>query len=202
LSHVILKHNMNAAKITTIMVLLGIVVGLTLFSRSKNNDSIDNPEILSYSSPTLGVSFQYPKDYYLEEKNTGTPQRNRTTVILYEDTLENKEVREGTAPPREGPVAITLDFFQNAVNESYTPENWVRGTNNSNFKLSPDSIITETSVDDKEAVAYRWSGLYEGQSVVFVHRNHVVMASVTYLTPEDEIISVFNDLMKSLSLEQ
>jgi hypothetical protein len=191
---------MSTKKIIAIIVLLIVLIGLVVFSRSRSATPVDET-LKTYSSQTLGVSFEYPAHYYLEEKNTGSPQRNRMTLVLYEDTEENREVREGTAPPREGPTAITLDFFQLVENESYTPADWVRGISNSNYKLSPDGVITETSIAGREAVSYRWSGLYEGHSTVFMHDNNVVMASVTYITPEDEIISVFNNLMNSISLE-
>src|SRR3989344_7074505 len=48
-----------------------------------------------YNSARFGISFFYPKGYHLEEREVGDALRYRTTIVLTEDTEENRLVREG-----------------------------------------------------------------------------------------------------------
>jgi len=133
---------MSTKKILSIGALLIALVGLVWFSRSDtpNKTSADT----FYKSIPYRLSFSYPSDYFLEEKNTGSATRSRYTITLYEDTKENRLVREGKSPGREGPVAITVDIFQNLENQSL--ESWVRGTSDIvmmsvTFLSSSDEIV-------------------------------------------------------------
>ena len=168
---------------------------LAVLSRSQNEPK---EKTKHYESSSIGIAFDYPNNYFLEVKDTGSPQRKRTAIILTEDTEENRLVREGKTPPREGPVAITVDIFQNS--EKLSAEGWVRGMSYSNFKLSSDEPTIFT-YKDRDAVSYRWSGLYEGQSVVFAHKENIVMLSVTFIAPSDSIITVFEDMLESVELK-
>lgn len=153
-----------------------------------------------YVSTHHTLSFKYHDSYYLEEKEVGNGERSHHFISLTEDTEENKQVREGTAPPREGPTAITVDIFQNNL-DNMNAEKWITETNNSNFKLSPDGILTKATVGGKEATSYRWSGLYEGKSVVVATPEFVYMFSVSYLTPEDVILRDFDALLATVNVQ-
>ncbi|OGZ93602.1 MAG: hypothetical protein A3H69_05795 [Candidatus Sungbacteria bacterium RIFCSPLOWO2_02_FULL_47_9] len=48
-----------------------------------------------YSNPIYGLSFQYPKKYFLEEKEVGTAIRAYHVLTLTLDSVENKRIREG-----------------------------------------------------------------------------------------------------------
>src|SRR3989344_3620110 len=57
------------------------------------------PDISSqkiYSNDTYGLRFEYPATYYLETKEESEPGRTHVSIILTEDTEENRELREGT----------------------------------------------------------------------------------------------------------
>ncbi|OGZ44692.1 MAG: hypothetical protein A3C84_02095 [Candidatus Ryanbacteria bacterium RIFCSPHIGHO2_02_FULL_48_12] len=138
----------------------------------------------SYANAALRFEFKYPIRYYLEEREVGNAERSHFVVTLTEDTEENRLVREGKSPGREGPVAITLDVFQNI--ENLSADAWVRGMSDSNFKLSPDSKASTVQIGPETAVAYHWSGLYEADSFVFAKNGLIYMATVTYITPEDQ----------------
>ncbi|MEK9131414.1 MAG: hypothetical protein AAB447_00715 [Patescibacteria group bacterium] len=152
-----------------------------------------------YLSSEFGIEFFYPKNYFLETKEFGNAERRHVAIILTEDTKENKAVREGRAPGREGPVAITFDLYQNP--EGGTPLQWVKGNNNSNYKLSSTGTIRNTIVASESAVAYSFSGLYEADATAFAHRGYMVLATVTYLTPEDQIRKDFTALLKTVLLQ-
>mgnify|MGYP003394339946 CR=1 FL=1 len=189
---------------TTLLALVGIVVllgGVFFYAREEHSAEMEEPptnqELKTYRSETTGISFRYPSAYFLEEKDLSSGKHTRYAIILTEDTEENRQVREGTAPPREGPTAITIDIFQNNL-DNYTTENWIRGTNDSNFKLSPDGTLTSVIVGDESGLYYRWSGLYEGETVAVARPRFVYALSATYLNPEDQIRRDFEEITKTL----
>jgi len=162
---------------------------------------IDEPQDVAfkeYSSTIFGMTFKYPSYYFLEEKNTGTSQRPRTTIILTEDTEENRLVREDLSPGREGPVAITIDIHQNDI-DNLSAEAWVRSSNDSNFKLS-NGLLSSVTIAGRQAVSYAWSGLYEADNVVVASNDNLYSLAVTYLTPSDQIRRDFHNLLTSISL--
>ena len=177
------------------IILTGIFVAATR-EHDAPRESVSPTEKM-YRSEALGIAFDYPAHYYLEEKNLSTGARTRYALILTEDTEENRAVREGTAGPREGPTAITIDIFQNNL-DNYTTEKWVRGTNDSNFKLSPDGVLTATLLGGEAALTYRWSGLYEGETVAVARPDFIYAASVTFLTPEDTTRDDFDKVLESV----
>ncbi len=187
---------MPRKKIISIVVLALILIGLIWVSRSREiNIQKDTKE---YSSLSYGISFSYNDIYHIEEKNTGNGERSRHTIILTEDTEENRLVREGKSPPREGPTAISIDIFQNLEKQSV--ESWIKNTSDSNYKLG-DGTLVPLTLNQKDAFSYRWSGLYEGNSVVFTHKDNIVMMSVTFLTPQDQILTDFETLLATINFE-
>lgn len=187
---------MSVKKVSSIAALLVVLIGLIWFSRTQNV-STDN-SIKTYKSISYGISFLYPENYFLEEKPTGNGERSRYTITITEDTKENRLVREGKTEAREGPVSITIDVFQNLENQS--AESWIKRTSYSNYKLGDGNILPIT-LGGKDALSYRWSGLYEGNSVVFVHKGNVIMMSVTFLSPTDPIVDIFESILETTTLE-
>jgi flagellar basal body rod protein FlgG len=182
-----------------IIVVLGLIVWTLQIKNLGTNTGDVNTK--TYNSSLFGFSFDYPENYFLEEKDLGNSERMHTVLVLTEDSEENRTLREGTASTtaREGPTAITIDVFQNLENE--TGESWIRGNGNSNFKLSPDGILLTAKVGSRDGYAYRWSGLYEGNSIVFSHKGNIIMSSVTYLGPNDQIVRDFDIIMRSFELK-
>ncbi|MDO8552636.1 MAG: hypothetical protein Q7S01_03870 [bacterium] len=139
-----------------------------------------------YTNGQYGLSFEYPSTYVLQEKEVGNGERMHYSIVLLDrEWLAN--IPEGG----EGPPAISVDIFQNDI-EQMKVEDWIRGTNFSNFKLSPDGNLSTTTVAGREAYTYRWDGLYQAESYVFSHKDNIVMFSVTFNAPEDQIRSEFS----------
>lgn len=145
-----------------------------------------------YSSDAYGITFQYPNSYALTEAQRGNGERALHVVTLVRKT--------GVPPPKdgEGPPTIELAFYQNNL-DKLSAVAWVKNDSRSNWKLG-DGTLATTTVSGVPAVFYRWSGLYEGATLAFPHKGNIVTASVTYLTPEDENIRVFQDILSSLRL--
>lgn len=152
-----------------------------------------------YASEEFGISFEYPDKYFLEEKSLGNGERIHHTIILTEDTEENRMVREGQAPGREGPIAITIDIFQNDVHY-LRAEDWVKNNNSSNWKLPPDEDMSESEISGLPAVTYPWSGLYEGRSVVALTEDFIYMFSETHMSPQDFTVSDFDSLLRTVEI--
>jgi hypothetical protein len=139
----------------------GIYFYVAGFLADPNNNNQQNTPIstdATYSSDKYGISFSYPASYQLTEVDAeGSALREHHTIVLQRKT--DLPVPEGG----EGPPAITIDIYQNNL-DNRTTEDWIRGDSRSNFKLG-DGTLSKVVVDDKDALSYRWSGLYEGTTV-------------------------------------
>lgn len=151
-----------------------------------------------FESEDLGLSFEYPNDYFLEVKSTGNAERYRFTIVLTEDTEANRQIRDGEVVGGEGPTAITVDVFQNTP-ESYTPLSWVQDVNHSNFKLSNGQTAT-TTVSGLPAVSYQWSGLYEADATVTATARWVYSFTATYIASTDRTRADLVELIKTVKI--
>ena len=97
------------------------------------------------------------------------------------------------------PTGISIDIYQNDLDRQ-TLYGWLTGSSASNFKLSPDGTYTTASVDGREAIAYRWSGLYEADNTAFLHKDNIVSIAATYITPDDDSLRVYRGLLNSMEL--
>lgn len=192
----------NGIVIGLVVVVLA-VVGVYIAINPNMADRVsENPveERVSYTSSDYGLTFLYPKSYFIVERDLGNGERYHHQIALYKDTQENRDVIAGKSPGREGPVSITFDIYQNNL-DNLTPEVWVKNTSSSNFKLS-DGVLTPATVSGTEALSYRYSGLYENDALVFAHKGNMVLAGVSFITPEEEIRVVFSDVIESVVLSK
>lgn len=176
-----------------VSVVVSVCVWIYFFS------STPSPAFQTYRNEALGISFSYPTSYFMEEKQSRSGERDLYEIILTDDTPENRLVREGKAPGREGPPAISVSVYQNNL-DKLSVDRWIATSGFSQFKLSPDGQISPVTISGTvAALRYRWSGLYEGQSVVFGGpRDTIVSASVTYLGVTDRIVSDFEEILKTM----
>ena len=139
-----------------------------------------------YANGVYGIAFQYPSRYLLAEQEV---EAGHYTITLIEEA-------DAVLPENgEGPTAITIDIYEG--NDLLT--DWL-ATANSNFNLG-DGTHASTSVSGTEALSYRWSGLYEGETTAFLHNGNVIAVSVTYMSREDTIRADYYALLASLNLE-
>lgn len=146
--------------------------------------------MISYTNSEYSISFEYPASYVFEE---GQEAGHHSIVLM------DKEVAAQAPKNGEGPTAITFEIFENP--RALSPLAWAKATPASNFQLSPDQMLASSTQADAESIAYVWDGLYRGESYVFEHGTRIVMASVTTLTPEDQIRKDFEKILRTLSLE-
>ena len=149
----------------------------------------------TYTNTSYGISFAYPDTYVLEEREVGNAERYHYAITLMDRVASRNIPQNG-----EGPTSITVDIFQNDL-DKLLAEAWVKGNNNSNFKLSPDGLLTSTTVADEEALRYTWDGLYRGESVVLSHKDTIIMLSVQWISEEDQIVDDFARVLSSVNLQ-
>ncbi|MHB1330835.1 MAG: hypothetical protein ACYCY6_02605 [Minisyncoccota bacterium] len=151
-----------------------------------------SPVSKEYSSDKFGLKFLYTDKYLLEEKQIDETQ---TTIVLIEDTEENRAVVEGRSPGREGPTSITVSIFEDPT--ATTLREWTQTDERSNFKLS-NGTVEEGMISNKESILYVSDGLYPTVNILALHRGRVMQFSVSYLTLEDEIRGDFSKILDSV----
>lgn len=146
----------------------------------------------SYHSEEYGVAFEYPATYQLEERSgEGNAQRQQFTITLINEA--DLPIPQGG----EGPPAITIELFQNNLDQLSTEE-WIRNSSASNFKLSLDNVLTSTTVAGQPALSYTWDGLYRGDTIAIARLAYVYTFSVTYHDQTDSIRDDFQNLMRTV----
>lgn len=152
-----------------------------------------------YVSGKFGISFSVPDGYFIAHEITeeGSGERERYTIVLMEDTKENRDLVSGVSTPeRDGPPTITIGIFQNNL-DNYTARSFIEGTSFSNFKLS-DGVISETTIAGESALSYHASGLYENKIIVIARQNFVYMFTAFYNDPKDKILTDFEEMVKTV----
>jgi hypothetical protein len=100
----------------------------------------------------------------------------------------------------EGPPAITIDIYQNNLDKQ-TTEGWIRNSRESNFKLG-EGRLASTTISGFPALSYRWSGLYEGSTIVLAEPNLIYAFTVTYLEMGAPIVQDFVALREGVQIAQ
>ncbi|MEK7187874.1 MAG: Gmad2 immunoglobulin-like domain-containing protein [Patescibacteria group bacterium] len=181
-------------------ILIVLITGTYLFSlRQKNPDVLPPSTATTFNSEKLGLGFKYSSRYFLKERDESNGQRSRYSLILTEDTEENRRVFSGQEVGRESPPTITIGIFQNNLDD-YPVKRWVEETSFSNYKLAKTSS-TETTLGGEPAVAYDATGLYENKNVVVARENFVYMFTVFYNAPTDQTIKDFDDLLRTVQFQ-
>ena len=180
--------------IVTLIIAALLALGIYMFLDKEPSVNVDSPLAGGnvYTSEKYGIKFTYPDIYVLQESEIGDEHRRHYQIMLVQQ--EDSALRENS----EGPTAITFDIYQNNIDQQ-SLESWLKGTNDSNFKLS-DGMYSSTTVDGVPAIEYRWSGLYEADAVAFRHNGAIVALTVTYITPEDANRKAYSDILKSVDL--
>jgi hypothetical protein len=150
--------------------------------------------VSTYTNVAYGISFKYPNTYELQEREVGNGERYHTAI-----TLADKEALANTPRFSEGPPTINIDIFQNNLDQLEVEE-WIRGTNDSNYKLSPDGVLTPITIGGEPALWYEVDGLYRMRTIVLAHKDNILMLSVGSFSLEDQIRKDFDNLLASVDL--
>jgi hypothetical protein len=156
----------------------------------------ETPEEQIYANSIYGISFEYSPDYFLTERDAGTAERPQLSLLIVEDTEENRDLIEGrTTDARDGPTGITVDVYPNP--DRLTAEDWTRADTNWTVRTSEAAPIGRGQIT---GTTYSWSGLYEGKTVIVTEGTHSYVFSVTWLEPTDAILTEFDSILGSVEL--
>lgn len=159
----------------------------------ENREEEKVPQFKTFKSDKYGFSFSYPDDYVLTDKEVGDSNRRYNAVVL---------IHKNDAAPRpngEGPTAITIDVYPNI--EGQTVLEWLTFSNQSNYNLKK-APYAPTSLGGEPGITYKWSGLYEGQTVAFNYEDFIVAMSVTYFEESDKIVKDFEKVKSTFSFQK
>jgi hypothetical protein len=180
-------------KVWVVLILI-IVLGGAWWLMSQ--EKADSPTEQLYSSEELNLSFEYPEGYFIEETDQSTGERNRHAIVIFEDNQFNRDLVGGKILGTDSPPTVTISLFQNNL-DNYTAKSFVEGNNFSNFKLS-DGVQTETEIAGEPALRYQADGLWQSNNVVVARPDYVYMFTVFFNSPEDELVSIFENLLKTV----
>ncbi len=163
----------------------------------KHGDTVFTEVILNtFEDKALGLSFEYPQTYFVALRQSSGGERGQYAIVLAEDKPEIREMFSNPKPGTEGPPTITVTIFQNNL-DNYTLQNFVEGTDFSNFKMS-DGRKTEITVGGETAWRYRATGLYENDNVVVVRPEYVYMFTAFFNSPYDQILKDSDVILKTV----
>lgn len=179
-------------KVAIVIIAIGFISWFFYAGRQKTPVQ-DAETLLEYSNDVYGISFSYPSDYILSERDTvASDSQNYHQIGL----INKKDIPLPVSG--EGPTAIILDIYKNNVNK-YSAESWARNAKESNLKLGEGRIST-TTISGLAALSFRWSGLYEGTTIVLAKPDFVYTFNVTYLEMGGQIIQDFVKIRDSVRI--
>lgn len=198
-------HSKISKLIWLVIAIAVIALGYFVFKNKEVADPMDKVNIVEdvipkgksgmslYENYLYNFRFEYPENLYMKESESADPNMSLLSLVLVEGTKENVDLIEGryTGAGREGPTTITVDVYNNS--KKLTPEQWAK--QDKNWNIGSKQISTGR-VGETGGVAYTWSGLYEGESVIITKGEEAYVFTVTWMTPEDQILKDFDKILK------
>ncbi|TAL48879.1 hypothetical protein EPN83_02890 [Patescibacteria group bacterium] len=193
---------MVSAKKATVFILIATVLiwfMLQIIDGEKKN--ISYPLEKTFESPEFKFSFRYPTNYSLEEKKVAADSILRV-IVLKEDATENRKLaRESQGKETklgEKPFSITIEIHEPRAGIN-SLEAWVRDEKRPNFRANVKNI--KPTAVGVPALSYSWSGLYETDAVVTIHRGKIIATQVTYKSKNDQIRKDFKRILESFRFQ-
>lgn len=140
-----------------------------------------------------GLSFMYPSTYVAISPEMLDLRAEEVVNLFDRDDYEDLE---SSTEPREGPPSISLQVFDNPDNQSAGA--WIQdhaGAVNYDDTLGR---LQPRRISGEDAVAYRFTGLYEGDAMAFVANGKMYLFMVTWMGPNDRIRDDFEDVLNSI----
>lgn len=174
-----------------------LVVGFGyLMKQTPVNSVATSTSMLRYTNMVYGITFDYPDRYDASTTESPNPDGSKNLNVIL--------VEKGTVVPpnADGPTAITLSIFPNAlakITKENKLETWITTSPYSNFKTSQLPSPLPTVLANKDARTYTWDGLYPGLSIVTNEYGNIYMISLTYNGPSDTVkLTDYNALLQTV----
>ena len=151
-------------------------------------------EFHTFTSDKYQFGFAFSKKYFITAKELDASTTPSLMAVLLLDTQENRDLVEGKiTAPREGSTGITINVHKNS--KRLTPAELAMA--DSNWNVSDKKLAT-TTVAGTEGVLFRWSGLYEGATIVVARGEYAYYLAVSWMSQDDPILKDFDLLLSSL----
>lgn len=137
---------MNKKIITTFIILLAVVVGVSFFMDGANNKNNSSSTLSTYTSDEYGFSFKYPENVTIYEKGAKefSPRLEDSLVVWGEtdETYDNNIVYNSNTPYR---ITI-LEGRHPSELEDYDKVTSIKAKNNKSFTIryrGPTSALSD-----------------------------------------------------------
>jgi len=197
----------------TLLALLGIVLvvaGIFYYFTSEKTAPIVNSGLAqplqagskggvgTFVSDTYKMSMSFSSKYIVAAAELDATTTPNLMVALLLDTPENRDIVDGKVETsREGATGITINVQKNPDGRS--PEEWAK--QNTNWNIS-DKILATTTIAGVEGVMFRWSGLYEGASLIATQGKFAYIFAVSWEGASDPIIGDFDQVLASFQFNK
>ena len=187
--------------IATVLVVVGFIVNKTKERVGTSVPKESPPAVLvtensthaTFTSDAYKFGMEFPRKYFLSAKEMDASTSPNLVALLLLDTQENHDILDGKITvPRDGATGITLNVHRNP--KKLTPTDWAK--NDQNWRVS-DKKISTTTVSGIEGVVFRWSGLYEGATVIVTNADFAYAFAVSWTSPDDDILKDFDQILLS-----
>lgn len=160
-----------------------IVIGIVTFLIVNANLHKAEPSAEKYTDDIVGYSVEYkrsPNGYVPQPIRENLPEEIVSSVAFFEETAW-KEFNESTGP-REAPPAITIQAFLKTSTTTPTID-WVKTSRYSNYVQG--GAVETWKTDERDVVAYTFSGLYENDAIALSYGNYILMFTASWMTDSD-----------------
>ncbi len=175
------------------------VLNAYIYHAKQGPVEIDQSQNSSYTNAAYQLSLVYPRGYFFKEKiDAGTKDLPQLSLVLVEDTPQHRALLNGEVTgAMEGPPSITIDVYTNEPRQ-LSVDAWVSARMNwmKNFTTEP----TQTMVGGVPGLVYLWDGLYPGKSIVVSTGPYIYVFSVTWLSPDDQMLKDFDAVLGSVNI--
>lgn len=179
--------------IITFFAIVFIVAGIALLVDSNSADPVSmqatptvstKASMVPYSNIEYGVSFEYPSNLYLSEKEMSSSSPQFSVALV-----------ESSSDAEASPVSIFVDVYMNKGDLS--AKDWI--FKETNWTTAGQSI-KDVEVRGLTGVIYEYDGLYPGKAYVFTSKGRTYVLSVNWLSLDDQLIKDFDMIINSLSI--
>lgn len=178
-------------KILISLVVLVLVVAGYLFLNIDSKKS--EAQYTKYTSPEIGLEFDYPTGYVLDERMPVDLGTGLIKVII----LERSEDKSKEPPVNsEGAPTITISVFEN--NKKQFVGVWAdENIQYSNINLKQGEI-KEVVVGGANAIQYKADGLYASNNAVVAHGDSVYVITGQFIDQNSDLQKDFQPILESI----
>ncbi len=179
--------------IITFFVIVFIVAGIALLFDRNSSEPVSAPEtptpsakasMVPYSNTEYGISFEYPSNLYLSEKEMSSSSPEFSISLV-----------ESSSTVEESPVSIFVDVYKNK--NDLSAKEWI--SKETNWTVAGQTM-KDVEVRGLAGVIYTYDGLYPGKAYVFTSKGRTYVLSVNWLSLNDQLIKDFDMIINSLGI--